>query len=275
MTTPVAMTITLARTAAFATLLLTTAPVEAAESAFASAPQRAERSAARLLSAGPVTNGVYHAGLEIALLPETVTYWRQPGEAGSPPVFDFSRSENVARIETLYPTPKHIEEAGSFVAGYDALVVFPLRVTPRDPKAPVRLNLSLDYAACGKICLPAQAKLALDLPQSGASPFAGAIDAAERQTPKKISESDARRLIALTRENKSETKWRLRAAGAERVIDIFPEAPEPLFLDVKPAGGGGFELALEAAAGKAPTPVTATLTIITDKGAYEAPAKLE
>jgi DsbC/DsbD-like thiol-disulfide interchange protein len=262
------------RAALLALLAVVAAPAVAAD--FAAGPARAERSAVRLLSAGPAQSGVYRAGVEIDLLPQTVTYWRQPGEAGSPPVFDFSRSENVAKVEALFPVPKHIEEAGSLVAAYDARVVFPLRVTPRDLSAPVKLAMTLDYAACGKICMPAQAKLTLDLPKSGVSPFADVIEAAERLVPKKLAEAEAKKLFSLARDPKTPNRWRLQPKGGERFADVFPEAPEPLFLDAKAVENGAFALTLETAAGGQPqTPAAATLTIVTEKGAYEAPARLE
>jgi DsbC/DsbD-like thiol-disulfide interchange protein len=42
-------------------------------------------------------------------------------------------------------------------------VVFPVLVTPADPKAPVRLELALEYGVCKEICIPARAEIALDL----------------------------------------------------------------------------------------------------------------
>ncbi len=246
---------------------------------FASPPARADHSAARLLSGGPASHGVYSAGVEIDLDldPKTITYWRQPGEAGSAPIFDFSRSENVAAVETLYPTPKHIDEAGSLVAGYDARVIFPLRVTPRDAKAPVSLKLSLDYAACGKICLPAKAELSLVLPRSGASPFAAAIAAARAEAPRKLSPDEAKKLLAL--ERKGDGVWSLRYLGPERALDLFPEAPEPLYLEsARGKDDQSFELKLVASdrgGKKTETGVAATVTIVTEKVAFEAPLRLE
>ena len=142
--------------AALAAALIAAAPAQAQQDTlYASAVSKSAHSTARLLSSGPPSAGVYIAGVEIALDPGTITYWRQPGDAGSPPLFDFSRSENVASLEVLYPAPKHIKEADSLVAGYDEAVIFPLRIKPQDAGKPVTLRLSLDYAACGKI-LPAR-----------------------------------------------------------------------------------------------------------------------
>lgn len=263
---------TRALTAPIALLIATLAegPAQAAEASFASAPARGSVSAVRLLSAGQMQGGAYRAGVEISLNPHTVTYWRQPGEAGSAPVFDFSRSTNVARVETLFPAPKHIDEAGTVVAGYDETVIFPLKVTPKDPAAPVTLDMKLDYAACGKICLPARADLSLALPQSGVSPFNDAIAAAEKRVPAKLGATEARKRLTLKKDGDG---WRLSVAGPEKAQDVFAEVPEPLFVESKRAGKD-FSLTLFST-GPSPTGADATLTIITDKDAFEAPARLE
>ena len=239
---------------------------------FASPSAKGTVSAARLLSAGPAKDGVYRAGVEIDLYPKTITYWRQPGEAGSAPIFDFSKSVNVAKVEASFPAPKHIDDAGTIIAGYDAKVIFPLKVTPRDPNALVTLNLSLDYAACGKICLPAKADLSLVLPREGASPHAEAIIAAERLTPVKIGAADGGKRFSL-RKGETEGEWRLTYTGPGRAEDVFPEVAEPLFIESKRLGDE-FALTLFST-GQKPKSADVTLTVVTDQGAFEAPAKLE
>ncbi|MGJ0506379.1 MAG: protein-disulfide reductase DsbD domain-containing protein [Methylocystis sp.] len=243
-------------------------PSRAASAEFATAPASGSVSQVRLLSAGPLAEGAYRAGVEISLTPKTVTYWRQPGEAGSPPVFDFSKSVNVAKVETQYPAPKRIDEAGTVVAGYDETVIFPLKVTPKDPGAPVTLEMHLDYAACGKICLPAKADLSLALPQSGASPFAVAIAAAEKRVPVRLGAAEAKKRFKLTKTG--DGAWRLKAGAAQ---DVFAEVAEPLFIESK-REGADFALTLFST-GEQPKSADATLTVVTDKGAFEAPVRLE
>lgn len=250
---------------------LTFAQARAAEADFATAPAIGSVSAVRLLSAGPMAAGAYRAGVEISLNPHTVTYWRQPGEAGSPPAFDFSKSTNVARVETAFPAPKHIDEAGTVVAGYDETVIFPLRVTPKDPKAPVTLAMHLDYAACGKICLPAKADLSLALPQSGASPFAAAIAAAEKRVPAKIGAAEAKKRLTVAKT--PDGAWRLGVAGHGKPQDVFAEVPEPLFIESK-REGQDFLLTLFST-GPQPKSADATVTVVTEREAFEAPVRLE
>jgi DsbC/DsbD-like thiol-disulfide interchange protein len=249
------------------------APASAPEASFASPAVRAAASGARLLAAGPPRRGEsYRGGVEIDLDPGIVTYWRAPGEAGAPPNFDFSGSINVAHVETGYPAPKRIEEAGVFVAGYDSKVVFPLRVTPRDPKAPVTLKLTLNYSACGKVCLPARADLSLPLPRAGNSPFDPDIAAAESRVPRKVPASQASRLFGLEKTG-TEAAWRLTWRGKGDVRAVFAEVPDPLFIEATPEpDAGGFALKLYVPGGKRPVRVDGALTIVTGDGAIEAPA---
>jgi DsbC/DsbD-like thiol-disulfide interchange protein len=248
------------------------------DSGFASAAVRAKTSSARLLMGEASASGAYLVGVEIDLAPATVTYWRQPGDAGEPPVFDFSRSENVASVEALYPAPKHIEEAGGVVAGYDARVIFPVRVTAADKNAPVKLALDLSYAACKTLCQPARARLVLALPRVGTSPFAVELEKALARVPRRLTLEEARTLVKIARREGGEPAiWRLQYSGPGKAQDVFTEAPDPLYLDaVRASEGEGFDLTL--ATNGAPVPpagVAATLTIVTDQGAIEAPALLE
>ena len=238
---------------------------------YASPLARATVSSARLLAGGPPAQGAYRAGVEIDLDPKTITYWRSPGEAGAPPLFDFSASTNVDAVEVIYPAPKRIEEQGVFVAGYDSRVVFPLKVTPRDPAAPVTLNLSLQYSACGKICLPARASLSLLLPQSGVSPYAGVIADADRRAPQKLDAAKTQKFLTLKKSAKD--GWLLSWRGPGKAQAAFVEVADPLYVESVPEGAV-FALKLYASGAK-PERVPATVTVVTDHGAYEAPMTLQ
>ena len=117
------------------------------------------------------------AGVEITLAPGWKTYWRNPGDSGIAPVFDFSRSRNVAAVEVAYPMPQRFELPGDISFGYEDRVVFPLSVTPADPSRPVTLTADVVYGACEELCIPVEASAELDLParSGGATEFAGLI----------------------------------------------------------------------------------------------------
>jgi DsbC/DsbD-like thiol-disulfide interchange protein len=145
------------------------------------------QSAARLVGARALAAAdgrVFRAGVEIKLKPGWKTYWRYPGDSGVPPVLDFSRSQNVKVVTVLYPAPMRFADGGGGNSiGYKGDVILPLHVVPKDAAKPVSLHLKLAYAACEKLCVPAQAELELVLTGADGSQEA-AVGAAEARVPK-------------------------------------------------------------------------------------------
>lgn len=133
---------------------------------------------------------VFRGGVEIALNAGWKTYWRYPGDAGIPPRFDWSASENVANVEVLYPAPKRITDgSGQTSIGYEQRVIFPLRITLKDPSRPAALKLKLDFATCEKLCIPAEASLSLSFDASAS--HEASLDDAERRVPIRIEANDS------------------------------------------------------------------------------------
>ncbi len=203
------------------------APAAAADS-YSTDWAPAAKSEARLIAGGGAL-----AGFEIRLAPGAITYWRDPGESGVPPTFDFSGSNNVADVSPRFPAPKRIEEPdGSEAFGYEGGGVIPLKITPRDPTKPVTLSLLASYAVCEKLCLPAKAKLTLTL-SGGGSPYAAKVEAALAAAPRAIAPEA---FGALTGD--SAGGWRLctpRAPGPPR--DLFVEPPQGWWVTAAPAPG--------------------------------------
>ena len=154
-----------ARRMVIAALLLAALPVSAAhaqglETDWVSA--QANKARARLSAGGQ--DGRLYALVEIELEPGWKTYWRNPGDAGLPPEFDWSGSQNVARAAPLYPAPhRFIDKAGETI-GYKDRVVFPVEVERLDASQPSTVALTLQYGVCKEICIPAEAVLSLALP---------------------------------------------------------------------------------------------------------------
>jgi DsbC/DsbD-like thiol-disulfide interchange protein len=130
-------------------------------------------------------NKLERAGIEIRLEPGWKTYWRYPGDSGVPPTLDFAGSENVKSVSTLWPAPDVFDDgAGGHSIGYHGDVVLPLQVTPNDAAKPSSLHVKLDYAVCGKLCVPVEAHLALTLSgKPGAEEQA--LAAAEARVPRR------------------------------------------------------------------------------------------
>lgn len=112
-------------------------------------------------------NGSHMAAVELQLAPGWKTYWRSPGDAGIPPSFDWSASDNVKSVRIHWPAPLVFELNGMQTIGYHEHLVLPVEITPRDPGRPVRLAVSVELGVCDKICLPASLSLTSDLTAPG------------------------------------------------------------------------------------------------------------
>ncbi|HXZ15180.1 MAG TPA: protein-disulfide reductase DsbD domain-containing protein [Roseiarcus sp.] len=252
------------RWAAAALLLLASCARAAGADAFATDWAPAAKSAARLIAAGGAL-----AGFEIRLAPGAITYWRDPGDSGVPPTFDFSGSENVVKVEPSFPAPKRFrEQDGGEAFGYDASVVIPLKVEPRDPLRPVTLAVAASYAVCEKLCLPAKADLKLTLP-GAASPYAGKVEAALAAAPRAAAPAA---LDPLVRDG--DDRWRLcvaKEAGPTR--DLFVEPPAGWWMTVAPAEGETdrdcFRVTLRDKPKDAALPAPLRLTLTGGKGPIE------
>src|SRR3954453_626993 len=123
--------------------------------------QRDGHSAVRLL-AGSRSGAVLLGGIAFQLDPGWKTYWRNPGDSGVPPRFDFSKSENIEAVTVLWPAPKKFDDgAGGHSLGYRDQVVLPLRIVPKNADKPVTLRAEINYAVCEKLCIPVQANAEL------------------------------------------------------------------------------------------------------------------
>ena len=244
---------------------LAAAPGHAADS-FSTDWASTSKAQARLIAGGRNV-----AGFEIRLAPGAITYWRDPGDSGAPPNFDFSGSVSLAHADARFPAPERIAEPdGSEAFGYRSGVIFPIAVEPIDPAKPVTLAVKAGYAVCEKICLPARADLTLTLPGATETPYAPAIGAARALTPRPVA------WAALSAELASvdAKDWRLcLPAQPGPARDLFLETPPGWWLSAKAeASAGGrdcFAIALQEKPSDATLPVNVRATITGGAGALD------
>lgn len=114
---------------------------------------------ARLLPGHLTDQGTYMAALHLVLEPGWKTYWRSPGDAGIPPSFDWTASDNVAAATPHWPVPEVIESGGERTLGYHDELILPIEVTRQDAARPVSLNVQVDFGLCRDVCVPAHVAL--------------------------------------------------------------------------------------------------------------------
>lgn len=255
------------------------APAAALESPWA----EASHSMTRIVA--DAVNGRTRAGIEIRLEREWKTYWRYPGDSGVPPRFDWSGSENLASTEIRWPAPQRfVDQGGSRSIGYENLVVFPVSIVPIDPAKPVKLKLKLDFAVCEKLCVPADARMGLEIPPDTGD-LSEQLEQAEARVPRKVAAGAGGKL----RIDKVEVE---RGAKPRATIEVSaPEGSEPqLFAEgpterwalpvptkIEPQNGHQrFTLPLEGAPpGAAAIPPKLVLTLVDTAGAIEVEIPLE
>lgn len=124
----------------------------------------------RLLSGWRQAGGTHMAAISIALAPGWHTYWRAPGDAGIPPRFDWSASENVQSAHVIWPRPEVIEQNGYRSIGYHDTLVLPLVFTPDRAGRDMQLTGTIEIGVCKDICIPKTLRVNAVLPASGGAP---------------------------------------------------------------------------------------------------------
>ena len=133
-------------------------------------------------------------GLHFRMAPGWKIYWRSPGDAGFPPQPDWSGSDNVSAARLLWPAPARFSVLGLETLGYENEVVLPVDADAPAPGRAVELRAYVRYLTCSDICVPYDARLALDLPAGpgAASPEAGLIERFAARVPTQGNEAGLR-----------------------------------------------------------------------------------
>jgi DsbC/DsbD-like thiol-disulfide interchange protein len=243
-----------------------------AQNDFASDWSASLGSALRLVSAG-ASEQDFRAGVDIRLDRHAITYWRNPGDAGAPPRFSFAGSDNLARAEIRFPAPQRLTEAGTTAFGYVDEVVFPIHVAALDPTAPIIVNITVDYAVCAAICVPAKGDARLLL-RRDPGPFAALVDAAERRVPAPLPAGQSPSIMP----EPSGSSWLVSVAAAMTPApsDLFVEAPEGWYFESRRVDDRMFRITLAEKPASASFPVNdIRLTFVSATAAFEATVRLD
>lgn len=168
------------------------------------------------------------AGLHLRLAPGWKTYWRSPGDAGIPPAFDWSGSDNVQAVRIHWPAPHVFTLNGLTTIGYTGDVVLPLEITPIDAARPVRLRGGVEMGVCSDICVPAT--LSFDTVIEGAGAPQPAISAALALAPHSGKDAGVTAVHCAVEPIKDglrvEARLTLPPTGGEETVVIEPGQPD-------------------------------------------------
>lgn len=183
---------------------------------------------AEVLQGWDLPNGQRLAAVRLVLAPGWKTYWRAPGDAGIPPVFDWSRARNIGSVSLTWPTPEVHYQNGMQSIGYTDQVVIPMHLTATDAGKPMRLRTTLSMGVCSDVCLPHSVSVdtLLDTPDARPTP---AIVAALADVPYSADEAEVQsatcRLSPTTHGMQIEAHVTLPHTGGTEVAVIEPGVP--------------------------------------------------
>lgn len=214
----------------------------AAEPALATDWVAEQKARLRLIGGGDGKSGLV-AGIEIEMEDGWKTYWRNPGSSGVPPRVEWSKSQNVGRLDVQFPAPQRMADPEGDIIGYKRHVVLPVRLAANDPSLPISLKLDVELGICKDICIPIQASLELDFPAGTASKPAGErLEAALSRVPRPATARTAR--DPQVRSAKVELTGAKPHIAIEGVFpggakdaDIFLEAPDGLWVPLAKRDG--------------------------------------
>ncbi|GAA3861535.1 protein-disulfide reductase DsbD domain-containing protein [Celeribacter arenosi] len=161
---------------AIAALTLSFAPMSL------TAQSESEFARIEMLTGWQMENGNRMAAVRVALAPGWHTYWRAPGEAGIPPRFFWSGSQNVAAVRYHWPIPQVYEQNGMTFIGYEDELVLPIEIIPRT-SGDIRLSGVMELGVCDDICMPLSAPLSATFDDSLDSADTAPIQKSLRSRP--------------------------------------------------------------------------------------------
>jgi DsbC/DsbD-like thiol-disulfide interchange protein len=182
----------------------------------------------RIVSGTVASDGTpaLYAGVQLRLDPGWKTYWRNPGDSGVPPTFDWSGSQNLKNVEVLYPAPHRFADANGTAIGYSEEVVFPVKLTPENTGEPIALSLTFDYGLCKDLCIPNTVELEAVIPPDLGKGDGRLLEAVLSRVPKEESADTLPRVANMSAKLDGE-------APALEIEAIFPDgaAGADVFLD--------------------------------------------
>jgi thiol:disulfide interchange protein DsbD len=107
-------------------------------------------------------------GLRMKLDDHWHIYWRNPGDAGTPPAITWDLPPGFVAGDIEWPVPERIELPPLANYGYEGEFILPVEMNVPDEvdAARVTLRASVDWLACKDVCIPGRASLELILPVS-------------------------------------------------------------------------------------------------------------
>ncbi len=180
-----------------------------------------------ILDGGRTAKGTYLGAVRVTLQDGWKTYWRAPGDAGIPPQFDWTSSDNVGDVSITWPAPDIFDQNGLQSIGYEDQLVLPVEITPANPAKPVHLKGTMDLGICKDVCIPERLGFDHTLnADAGRNPTIAAALAQRPYSAKEARVSGAHCSLTPTSDGiKIEARVTMPSAGGQEIAVIEPGDP--------------------------------------------------
>ncbi len=118
-------------------------------------------------STGIVPGGKFKLGVKFDIAPNWHTYYKEPGDSGMPPSFDWELPAGFTAGPIIWPKPTKVVDAGLVAYVYSNSVLHGFDITaPADLKVgdKITIKVKTKYLVCKDVCLPGKAELEITLP---------------------------------------------------------------------------------------------------------------
>lgn len=208
-------------------------------------------------------------GLLFKMEPGWHIYWKNPGDAGEPPVANWTLPKGISASALEFPAPKRLPLGPLMDFGYENEVLFPFKFTVSNAAkaGPAVLHVHVSWLVCRATCIPGKADLEVTRNVVlGAGDAASAVPeifrAYESLIPKALPDGDAAKFEATA------TGFRLAVTTGQRETEatFFPadanvvDNPAPQLMAAT-AQGLVLELKKDAALTKAPALLNGVLEL--------------
>ena len=107
----------------------------------------------------------FWVALRQTIKPRWHTYWKNPGDSGLPTEITWTLPPGVKADPIVWPAPTLIDVGGIVNYGFKDDVLLLVRITPpADLSGTLALKADANWLVCDDVCIPEDARLALDLP---------------------------------------------------------------------------------------------------------------
>ena len=128
------------------------------------------------------------AGVDLKMDAGWHTYWKNPGDAGSPTKIEWQLPPGISVGEIQWPLPEKIPPAEVTTYGYEneVVLIVPLKIETDFPTGQIDLKAKVSWLECKESCIPADANVAAKInigSETKTSPETANIDSWKSKTP--------------------------------------------------------------------------------------------